>query len=82
MENPFRKKSIAELKRENEFLQKQTIEQKEYARLYEENRRLKEEKKHFDRLGSGFQFDTDGLMDGVDMLIGKKPSKPAKRTRR
>ena len=80
MENPFKRKSAEDLKRENEELKKELAEKREYAKIHEENMRLKAEKAQLAKQSGGMQFDPEGFMGGVDALLGNDtPSKKKKR---
>lgn len=79
MENPFKKKSAEELKRENEALKKELAKQREYAKIHQENLLLKAEKAALAKKSGGIQFDPDGFMGGVDALLGN--DKPPKKKR-
>lgn len=80
MKDLFKKKTLQDMKRENANMRKDIERQREYVEIREENERLKAEQAKLKKRDGSFQFDPDGFMSGVDMLIGS--NKNSKRTKR
>ena len=79
MDNPFRKKSADEIRRENAELKKELAESREWAEIHEENLRLKEEKARLAKRDGSFRFDPDGFLGGVDAILGNDKPKRKRR---
>jgi hypothetical protein len=75
MENPFRKKSVDEVRRENADLKKELAASREWAEIHEENLKLKEEKARLAKRDGGFHFDSEGFLGGVDAILGNEKPK-------